>query len=315
MNLDEELTSRLKQLANETGATLYMVMMAAYSILLSRYASQEDIVIGSPTMGRTHADVLQTVGMFVNTLALRVKPEGTKTFDQFLCEVKQTTLQAFEHQDYPYEELIEKLGLRRDLSRNPLFDTVFTLQNLGIEELALDGLTVSSRSWDGRMSKFDLTLTVTENDRGMSIEAEYAAKLLKAGTIERLMTHYIEVLRSVVVSRHIKLEDIELLPPEQRSWILEQFNGSKKDFAHNRTAYELFAEQVKRTPDHIALVFKNQRLTYRELEEQTSRLAYVLLEKGVKPGDHGNHGRTFGRNDCGSACSITNGGSISPNRP
>ncbi|MEK4077793.1 amino acid adenylation domain-containing protein [Paenibacillus sp. FSL M7-0656] len=284
VNLDEELTSRLKQLANETGATLYMVMMAAYSILLSRYASQEDIVIGSPTMGRTHADVLQTVGMFVNTLALRVKPEGTKTFDQFLCEVKQTTLQAFEHQDYPYEELIEKLGLRRDLSRNPLFDTVFTLQNLGIEELALDGLTVSSRSWDGRMSKFDLTLTVTENDRGMSIEAEYAAKLLKAGTIERLMTHYIEVLRSVVVSRHIKLEDIELLPPEQRSWILEQFNGSKKDFAHNRTAYELFAEQVKRTPDHIALVFKNQRLTYRELEEQTSRLAYVLLEKGVKPG-------------------------------
>ncbi|WP_272037596.1 non-ribosomal peptide synthetase [Paenibacillus sp. JJ-100] len=284
LSLDEELTSRLKQLANETGATLYMVMMAAYSILLSKYASQEDIVIGSPTVGRSHADVLQTVGMFVNTLALRVKPEGTKTFDQFLREVKQTTLQAFEHQDYPYEELIEKIRLRRDLSRNPLFDTVFTLQNLGIEELALDGLTVRSRSWDGRMSKFDLTLTVTEKDRGMSIEAEYASKLFKAGTIERLMTHYIEVLRSVVASRHIKLEDIELLPLEERARILEQFNGPKKDFASSRTAYESFAEQAKRTPDRTAVVFKNKRLTYRELHEQTNRLAYVLLEKGVKPG-------------------------------
>lgn len=284
VNLDKELTLRLKQLANETGATLYMVMMAAYSILLSKYASQEDIVIGSPTMGRSHADVLQTVGMFVNTLALRVKPGGTKTFDQFLSEVKQTALQAFEHQDYPYEELIEKLGLRRDLSRNPLFDTVFTLQNLGIEELALDGLTVRSRSWDGRMSKFDLTLTVTENERGMSIEAEYASKLFKAGTIERLMTHYIEVLRSASASRHIKLEDIELLPLKERTLILEQFNGPQKDFAISRTAYECFAEQAKRTPDRTAVVFKDRQVTYRELEEQTSRLAYVLVEKGVKPG-------------------------------
>ncbi|WP_213506768.1 non-ribosomal peptide synthetase [Paenibacillus faecis] len=282
--IDEALASRLKQLASETGTTLYMVLLAAYSILLSKYASQEDIVIGSPAAGRPHADVLHTVGMFVNTLALRVKPQAGKPFDRFLGEVKQTALQAFEHQEYQYEDLIEKLELKRDLSRNPLFDTVFTLQNLDIEELALDGLAARSSSWDGHMSKFDLTVTVVDKGQGMIVDAEYAARLFQASTITRLLKHYVEVLRAIAANRTIPLSEIELLSPEERRMVLEQSNGLKKKIAVHRTVPMCFAEQAERTPDRTAVVFKDQRLTYRELDRQASRLASLLQANGVRPG-------------------------------
>ncbi|WP_460320745.1 amino acid adenylation domain-containing protein [Paenibacillus sp. YSY-4.3] len=285
VEIGQELSSRLKQLANETGTTLYMVLLAAYGVLLSKYSAQEDIVIGSPTAGRTHADVLQTVGMFVNTLALRLKPGAQKTFGDFLNEVKQTALQAFEHQDYQYEDLIEQLGLRRDMSRNPLFDTVFTLQNIDIQEANLSGLTVQSCSWEGQMSKFDLTLTVVEREQGMFIDAEYAVKLFKGATIERLLKHFVQVLRVIAAGKELKLADIELLSLEERQQVMVDFNGSRADFAHNRTVYELFAEQVERTPEHTAIVFKEERLTYRELDEMVSRLAHMLRGCGVKPGE------------------------------
>ncbi|WP_339158297.1 amino acid adenylation domain-containing protein [Paenibacillus sp. FSL W8-0186] len=283
--IDQELSSRLKQLANETGATLYMVLLAAYSVLLSKYSAQEDIVIGSPTAGRTHADVLHTVGMFVNTLALRLKPGAQKTFGDFLNEVKQTAFQAFEHQDYQYEDLIEQLGLRRDMSRNPLFDTVFTLQNIDIQEAELTGLAVQSCSWDGRMSKFDLTLTVVEREQGMFIDAEYAVKLFKAATIERLLKHFVQVLRVIAADKEMKLADIELLSPEERQQMMVDFNGSRTEYPRNRTVYELFAEQAGRTPEQIALVFKEERFTYRQLDEMAGRFAQMLRELGVKPGE------------------------------
>ncbi|MDR0268640.1 non-ribosomal peptide synthetase [Paenibacillus sp.] len=284
VNIDRELSSQLKQLASDTGATLYMILFAAYSILLGKYASQEDIVIGSPTVGRSHADVLQTIGMFVNTIAIRVKPEADKSFAAFLNEVKQSALQAFEHQDYPYEELVEKLGLRRDMSRNPLFDTVFTLQNIDIQEAVLDGLTVQSSSWDGRMSKFDLTLTVTEKDQGMAVDAEFAVKLFKHETITRMLKHFVEVLREIAGNGQIKLADIELLSAEERDQVLIHFNGSKQDFEQHHTAHELFAEQAERTPEHIAVVFKDRQLTYRELDKEAARLASILQAKGFKAG-------------------------------
>lgn len=284
MEIDHELTTRLKNLANETGTTLYMVLLAAYGILLSKYTSQEDIVIGSPTVGRSHSEVLNTVGMFVNMLALRIEPKAKVTFSSFLDEVKQITLDAFENQDFQYEELIEKLGIRRDMSRNPLFDTVFTLQNIDIQEISLNELLVRAYSWEGRMSKFDLTLTATEREQGMVINAEYAVKLFEADTITKLMEHYIQILQAIAANRETRLADIELLSSSERMKVLVDFNGTEVDFAKNSTADELFTEQVKRTPDNIAIVFKEQQLTYQELDEQVNRLAHDLQSQGVGPG-------------------------------
>ncbi|HEY2491658.1 MAG TPA: amino acid adenylation domain-containing protein [Paenibacillus sp.] len=284
VEIDGELSSRLKQLASVTGTTLYMVMLSAYSVLLSKYTSQEDIVIGSPTAGRSHADVNNMIGMFINTLAVRVRPESEKTFTVVLEEMKKTTLKAFENQEYQYEDLIEKLGKRRDMSRNPLFDTMFTLQNLDIQEVALNGLTTKSYSWNGHVSKFDLTLTVVEREQGMVIDAEYAAKLFKPSTIARLLEHYTNILRAIVVNRELKLAEIELLSPTERHQVLMDFNSAPTEYASNRTVHELFEEQVERMPDNIAVVYKDQQITYKELNEQANRLSVALRAKGVKPG-------------------------------
>lgn len=284
VEIDHELTSRLKNLAHETGSTLYMVLFAAYSILLSKYTSQEDIVIGTPTVGRTHAEVLNTVGMFVNMLALRVEPKAEETFSSFLDEVKRTTLQAFDNQELQYEELIEKLGIQRDMSRNPLFDTVFTLQNIEIQEVSLNDLNVRSYSWDGRMSKFDLTLTVAERQQGMVINAEYSVKLFEADTITRLIEHYAQILQAIVENSETRLADIEILSESERMKVLVDFNGLEVDFSKNSTVDNLFNEQVIRTPDHIAIVFKDQQLTYKELDERVNWLAHDLRSRGVGPG-------------------------------
>ncbi|OAB38378.1 non-ribosomal peptide synthetase [Paenibacillus glacialis] len=284
LDIDGELLSKLKQLASITGTTLYMVLLAAYSVLLAKYTSQEDIVIGTPTAGRSHADVDHMIGMFINTLAIRVRPRTKQTFAAFLEEMKHTTLKAFENQEYQYEDLIDKLGSRRDMSRNPLFDTMFTLQNIDIQEVILNELTTESYAWDGHVSKFDLTLTVLEREQGMTIDAEYATKLFKPSTIARLLEHYTNILRCIVANRELQLAEIELMSLTERHQVLVDFNGTPTEYARNRTVHELFEEQVERRPNNIAVVYKDQQLTYKELNEQANRLSQSLRVKGVKPG-------------------------------
>ena len=143
-NVDSELTKELNKLAAETGSTLYMVLLAAYNVLLSKYTGQEDIVVGSPIAGRQHADLDNIIGMFVNTLAMRNFPESSKTFKEFLAEVKDNALRAYENQDYQFEELVEKLNIPRDMSRNPLFDTMFVMQNTDNTILAAGGIKICS---------------------------------------------------------------------------------------------------------------------------------------------------------------------------
>ncbi|SDG58787.1 Phosphopantetheine attachment site, partial [Paenibacillus sp. cl6col] len=205
------VTGQLNQLASNHECTLYMVLMSAYQILLSKYCGQEDIIVGTPVAGRNHADLEPLIGMFVNTLAIRNRPQGDKTFQSFLAEVKESTLGAFEHQEYPFEELIDLLKLQWETSRNPLFDTVFVLQNTEEREAGIGGLTISPYVTNDSVSaKFDLTLSVSEEDDGMKGSFLYASKLFKAAGIHRMMRDYLSILSQVCENPRIRIQDISI---------------------------------------------------------------------------------------------------------
>ncbi len=281
--LNEELTDKLKQIAKETGSTIYMVLLSAYNVLLSKYSGQEDIIIGSPISGRPHADLENIMGMFVNTLAMRNYPESNKTFKEFLVEVKVNSLQAFENQDYQFEELVDKLSITRDLSRNPLFDVMFVMQNIDAGEIQIEGLKFKPYEVDNNIAKFDMTITAVELDKTIGLTLNYCTKLFNKVTIERLYKHLHNILKAITRDLNIKLSDIEMLTEEETHQLLVDFNDTKTEYPNNKMIPELFEEQVARTPDNIAVVYESKQLTYRELNEKANQLARVLQEKGVKP--------------------------------
>ncbi|WP_456238655.1 amino acid adenylation domain-containing protein, partial [Paenibacillus glycinis] len=280
--LDETLAGRLRDMAEETGTTLYMVLLAAYKVLLSKYTGQEEVIVGSPIAGRPHADVEKLMGVFVNTLALRSYPTGEKTFASFLQEVKEQTLSAFEHQEYPFEELVGQLELTRDLSRHPLFDTMFILQNTERGVLELPGLRIAPYERDHRAAKFDLTLQAAERENEIDISMEYSTALFKAETIQRMAAHFRQVLQTAVDDPHRAVREMELLSHAEKHQILFDFNATTSDYPEDNTIHGLFEAQAERTPDNIAVVFEEQQLTYRELNERANQLARVLRDKGVQ---------------------------------
>lgn len=204
------MTSKLKELSGRTGTTLYMVLLTAYKVLLSRYSGQEDLIVGSPIAGRPHADLENIMGMFVNMIAIRSFPVGSKTFAEFLNEVKEDCLMAYENQDYQYEELVEALGARRDMSRNPLFDASFTLQNLDIEEIETEELKFKRYPFENTVAKFDLTLWCAEANEDIEFILEYCTALFEKKTAQRLGEDYLKILKSIVADENIRLKDIEL---------------------------------------------------------------------------------------------------------
>jgi len=280
--LGEEVTGELNKLAMETGTTLYMVLLAAYNVVLSKYTGQEDIIVGSPIAGRQYADLHNIIGVFVNTLAMRNYPEKNKSFLEFLQEVKENALKAYENQDYQFEELVDKLDIPRNLSRNPLFDTMFALQNVDIAELSIGNLRFSRYEFDNKIAKFDLTLEAIERSSQLDFTLEYDTKLFKKETMERLSRHVENVLNSIVEQPQIKLADIELVSKEETRQILLDFNNTKTAYPKEKTIQELFEEQVEKNPHHIAVVFEEQQLTYQELNNKANQLARVLRKKGVE---------------------------------
>jgi len=283
IEVDEKLTESLRKLTRETGTTMHMVLLSAFNILLSKYSGQEDIVIGTPIAGRPHADLQNIIGMFVNTLALRNKPEGDKKYIDFLKEVKENSLKAYENQSYQLEGLVEKLDVRRDTSRNPLFDVMFDMVDTvtGVD-IKLDDVVLSPYSNENKVSKFDLTLNALENDEKLSFTIDYCSKLFKKETVERLSSHYVRILDSIANNVEIKLNEVNLLSETERNQILYEFNDTKADYPKDKTIHELFEVQVEKTPEKTAVVFENKKLTYRELNERANSLARVLRDKGVK---------------------------------
>jgi non-ribosomal peptide synthetase component F len=208
--LGDSETAALKQAAKEEETTLYMALLALYFVLLARLSGQEDITVGTPIIGRQREELQYTVGMFVNTLALRNFPKIESPFRNFLKEVKEKTLMAFKYQDYPFEKLVEKAAAKVDNSRNPLFDVTFTFQNLDIPELRAPGLALKPYPHESVTAKFDLNFICIEKNEALLFTLEYGTKLFKADTIVRFADYFKDIINAILENRDIKLGDIEM---------------------------------------------------------------------------------------------------------
>ncbi len=281
-SLDKELSSKLRKLVKETGTTMNMLLLSAYNILLSKYSGQKDIVIGTPIAGRPHAELQNIIGMFVNTLALRNYVDRNDTFIEFLKKVKEECLSVYENQDYQFEELVDKLNLKRDMSRNPLFDVMFDFYNESKSDLKLENMGFKEFGYENSTAKFDLTLAAMETEKELEFTIEYCTRLFTSKTINRMKDHYKNILKTIAENKNILISDIELLSKEEKNQILNEFNDTYVDYPRDKTIQELFEEQVKKTPDNIAVIYKDKKVTYKELEEKSNQIARALKEKGLK---------------------------------
>jgi non-ribosomal peptide synthetase component F len=300
--LEEKETQRLKKFALQEGATLFMVLLALDNILLSKLSSQEDIVVGTPVRGRRHTNLEEIIGMFVNTLALRNYPTRQKTFKKFLQEIKTNTLNAFENQDYPFEELVEKVLVNRDTGGNPLFDVMFDLQNLETPGLEIPGLKLKPYDYQLNISKFHLELIARETVEGVSFTFVYRTKLFKKETIERFINYYKKIASSILHNRNIKIAEIDIISRVEKKRLLFEFNDTRREYPAEKAVHQLFEEQAGRSPGHIALMGVgttaarplkgfiasdpgkySMHVTYRELNEKSNQFAWLLKQKGVKP--------------------------------
>jgi amino acid adenylation domain-containing protein len=299
--IDREIFADLKALTLETGTTLYMLLLALYTILLAKLSGQEDIVVGTPVAGRRHADLGNIIGMFVNTLAIRNYPTGEKTFIDFLEEVKEKTLNAFENQDSQYEDLVENVVLTRDISRNPLFDVMFALQNTGPGKIEIPGMKMAPYEYPNKTAKFDLSLTGTELEEKLSFTFEFRTKLFREATVKRFIAYYIKIIRAVLENTHRKISQIEIITEAEKKRILLDFNKTADYYPKDKTIHGLFQEQEEMTPDYTALLgpgyqvrqssYRSHRsymsyisITYRYLNQKSHELAGQLKQKGVGAG-------------------------------
>ena len=279
--LSKETFDKINKVAKELNITPYMLLLSCYYILLSKYTSQNDIVIGTPIVGRELPELSNMLGMFVNTLAIRNKIENTLTFKNFSMFTKEICLNSFKNQAYPFDMLINDLNLKRDTSRNPLFDVMFVYQNQGYPRINFKDANINYFLPDNNISKFDLTLEIVPINNEYSLRFEYCTKLFKENFIRRLSLHYINILNTVLENVNIKIADIDMISEQEKNQILYEFNNTQVYYPKDKTIVDLFEEQVKRTPDNIAVIFENQKLTYRELNEKSNQLARYLLRKNV----------------------------------
>ncbi|WP_456279946.1 surfactin non-ribosomal peptide synthetase SrfAA [Bacillus sp. K7] len=284
IKLDAGLKDRLHRLAEQNGATLYMVMLSAYYTLLSKYTGQDDIIVGTPSAGRNHSDTEGIVGMFVNTLAIRSEVKQDETFTQLIARVRKQVLDAFSHQDYPFEWLVEDLNIPRDVSRHPLFDTMFSLQNATEGIPAVGDLSLSVHETNFKIAKFDLTVQARETDEGIELDLDYSTKLFKQSTADRLLNHFARLLDDAAAEPEKQISEYKLLSKEEAAAQIQQFNPGKTPYPKGKTIVQLFEEQAAKTPDQPALQYEGKSLTYRELNERANRLARGILSLGAGEG-------------------------------
>ena len=284
-SIPASMREKIEELSNKLGITPYMFFLSCYYILLSKYSGQDDIVIGSAIVGRDLPELQNLIGMFVNSLPLRNSINDEYSFKDFLNQVKDKCLECYKYQSYPFDELVSKLNLKRDTSRSPLFDTMFIYQNNGYAKLDFEDITAENYIPDTKISKFDLSLEIFPKDNMFEMSFEYCTKLFSNKFIENLSKHYINILSEIIENIDIKIADICMLSENEKNKILYDFNNTKTDYPKDKTISQLFEEQVEITPDNIALVFENQSLTYKELNEKANSLAHYLRNNGISRND------------------------------
>ncbi|HEX8696900.1 MAG TPA: amino acid adenylation domain-containing protein, partial [Longimicrobium sp.] len=278
-----ELLERLQTLGRSEGATLYMTLLGAFQVLLSKYSGSEDIVVGSPIAGRTRREVEELIGFFVNTLVLRTDLSGDPSFRDVLRRVREVTLGAYEHQEVPFEKLVAELRPERSLSHAPIFQVMFTLQNAEGEGGALPGLSVRGAGADLEGAKFDLSLSLAATASGLRGTLTYATDLFEPDTPLRMVGHLERLLEQVAAEADARLSRLDLLGEAERALVLEEWNRTAAEVPADRCIHELFAAQAARTPRAPALVHAGEVLDYAGLERAANRLANHLRRLGVGP--------------------------------
>jgi len=289
--IGKEMTMGFRKLCQDQEGTLFMGLLTVVKILLHRYTGQEDIVVGSPIAGREHADLEGQIGFYINTLALRSRFSGEDSFKKLLSNIREVTLGAYEHQMYPFDKLVDELKVERDLSRSVLFDVVVALQNTDRAgtsgELRMKDVEVSSyQGGEYRISKFDLSFNFIEVGDELHYGLEYNSDLYSRSTVERMGQHLEQLLEVIVACPDEMIGSLDYLSKEEKHMLLVDLNNTATEEPADRTVVELFREQVKKTPDSIAVVYKDTKLTYRELDAQSNQLAHYLRENyDISPDD------------------------------
>jgi len=282
--LDETATKKIKQLIQRLGVTEYMFFLGLISVLLGKLSNQEEVVIGSPVSGRIHKDTESMLGMFVNTLAMRVSPSGNKSFSDYLEELKAQTLLAQEYQAYPFEDLVDQVVENRDRSRNPLFDVMMVYQN----NEKLVPLLEDTDRWQMSVgiAKFDLSFTLSDDGKQTYLSLNYATALFKSETIKIYLERFQHLLNQVLADEQQFISELDILLAEERAKLLSGIGMNYHAYPNDKTIVELFEDQVKKRPNDLAVIFKENNLTYKELNEFANQVAHYLIETyKVQPED------------------------------
>ncbi|MCT7989055.1 non-ribosomal peptide synthetase [Laspinema olomoucense] len=281
--LPQELSAQLAALSKRVGVTLVMTLLAAFQTLLYRYSGQDDIVVGTPVAGRNRQEIEGLIGFFVNTLVLRTDLRGNPTFESLLCRVQEVALQAYAHQDLPFEQLVEALHPTRDLSYTPLFQVMFSLDDNLVPTVELPELVVSSYPVEIGTAKFDLGLSMENTASGLLGMWEYNTDLFDEATIARMAGHFQTLLEGIVANPKQSISELPLLTPAARHQLLVEWNNTSTEYPQNKCIHQLFEAQVEHSPDAVAVVFEGEQLTYRELNAKANQLAHYLQSLGVGP--------------------------------
>ncbi|MCP4654816.1 MAG: AMP-binding protein, partial [bacterium] len=276
----------LSALARRQGATLFMTLLAAFKVLLGRWADEKDVMVGTPIAGRTHRQIEELIGFFVNTLVLRTDLSGGTSgdgpaFQELLARVRQVAPDAYAHQDLPFEQLVEEVEPERDLSSTPLFQVMFILQNAPQATATGADRAVSPLPIEGETTKFDLTLSLRESDLGVSGSLAYRTDLFDDTTIDRLLAHYQRLLAAAVADPEARVGQLPWWTPAERHQLVAEWNDTATADRSEQSFHELLAGWVERTPDAVAVVFEDRRLSYRELDREANQLAQHLAARGV----------------------------------
>ncbi|MGB0521648.1 MAG: amino acid adenylation domain-containing protein [Flammeovirgaceae bacterium] len=286
VTLNQQIAMQLGQFAQAQQVTPFIALLSVFKVLLFKYTAQSDISVGSPVANRTQAELSQLVGLFVNTLVFRTEVDAKKSFTAFLQQVKQTVLDGYEHQEVPFEKIVERLVKERDRKQSPLFQVMFTLDAAAEDE----SLQVGESTWtdfpfESQTAKFDLTFNAIQKQEGLELAIEYRSDLFSEATIQGMARHFEQLLTAVIDQPESTIEKLELLSAEEKTFLVEGLNQTQLDYTESEHFLELFEQQVKTNPTAIAVRFDEEQFTYAQVYDQAAEFAHHLVQEGVQPND------------------------------
>ncbi|MDN3658659.1 amino acid adenylation domain-containing protein [Ferruginibacter paludis] len=282
--LSSELMEALEKLSRQEDATLFMTLLAAFYTLLHRFSGQDDILVGAPVANRNLPELEHLIGVFINTIVLRINLSGDPGFRELIKRVRDVSLEAYAHQDLPFEQLVEELKPKRDLSRTPVFQVVFNMQNSPMPELEIPGIEMKFLEINRGVSQFDLTFMLSKSKGKYHGTVEYNNDLFKPATVTRMFQSFQMLLESAITQPDCPISRLPIVTKEELHRLVYELNLTSLDYPHNKCVHQLFEAQAERTPDAVAVIFEDTQITYSELNRRSNVLARHLQSLGVGPG-------------------------------